>query len=242
MASIVSPSTPAAMRIQMMRLLTWPMKIRSALMRLPSVNSFGPSAVSRCAASCAYRPAAKEPSRASTSSAGRLRRASTRGGSAMVGRRDMRVDRLHKPVTGRTRARCGATRSFRILSGTGGHIGWQPHRSGARGAVSFRHEHAPLDNRSPSLVRWRRLLLRRTRDRRGWTWLGPARVPGHLPHGRVSLEKLTPLRLRAKGVCHPIDDKHFRETRGIPRDLTMQKLTGGRRKIRGASRAMFLAH
>ena len=91
MASTTSPSTPemtpAAMRIQMMRLLNWPRKICSGLMRLPSFNSFGPSAARRCAASCAESPVAEEPSCASTSSADWLCQASPFGCSAMVGAR-----------------------------------------------------------------------------------------------------------------------------------------------------------
>ena len=60
----------------MMRLLNWPRRICSGLMRLPSFSSFGPSAARLFAASVVESPVAAEPMqrrRRETELAGKLR-------------------------------------------------------------------------------------------------------------------------------------------------------------------------
>lgn len=68
--STASPSMPeitsATMDIEIVRLLNWPKKICSGLMRLSSASLFELTAASRWAASCADKPLAPDLSCAST--------------------------------------------------------------------------------------------------------------------------------------------------------------------------------
>ena len=98
-------------------------------------------------------------------------------------------------------------------------MGRRPHSNRRRGGLFYRYE-CIVNHRCPSsLVRRRRVLLRRSRHRRQRTWPGTVDMPCRLSHGRIpQQEELTgfpnspssiqplpnvpPLRLRPAGASH----------------------------------------